>query len=221
MILGLLPTPCTRSGFKLAKERTWLRRASVWKSMRSTFRPALSWSRTHDIAASVSGGNGSISPAGTTYVADGNDQTYTFTADPGYVLDGVRVDGSYVGNASSYTFRDVVTSHTIVANFIPRSPSLNAGLLPLEYRAARSRWARHDRSGRAHRCEEVRFLGCLSLQPVRDEKPPSWAASLSNRQRQCGLRTSGIFSRRAASGIRMVRDSSSVDRALLRARQES
>jgi hypothetical protein len=73
------------------------------------------------IAAS-SGGNGSISPGGTVYVADGVGQSFTFVPDPGYLVYQVIVDGSVVGgNAAGYTFNAVHGQHSILVTFAPGS----------------------------------------------------------------------------------------------------
>ncbi|HEU5070815.1 MAG TPA: hypothetical protein VFV96_10455, partial [Verrucomicrobiae bacterium] len=66
--------------------------------------------------------NGSINPAGTNIVVQGNDQTYTITANAGYVVSDVLVDGTSVGAKTSYTFTDVSTNHTIAASFISLPP---------------------------------------------------------------------------------------------------
>lgn len=61
--------------------------------------------------------NGSISPSGATAVADGADQTFTITPDANYFIADVIVDGVSVGPVSSYTFENVQSPHSIVANF--------------------------------------------------------------------------------------------------------
>jgi len=69
-----------------------------------------------DIVATA-GANGSISPAGTTVVTQGNSQAYTITADAGYLIEDVLVDGASVGVVDTYTFTDVNEAHTISATF--------------------------------------------------------------------------------------------------------
>ncbi len=61
--------------------------------------------------------NGSISDAGATEILVGRDMTYTITADTGYHIADVLVDGGSVGTVSSYTFSDVRDNHTITASF--------------------------------------------------------------------------------------------------------
>lgn len=70
----------------------------------------------YEVTAGVVGG-GSISPAGTLTVAEGNDQSFTFTADTGYELSDVMVNGSSVGLVDSYTFTGISANQTITAYF--------------------------------------------------------------------------------------------------------
>ncbi|REE17036.1 lamin tail-like protein [Winogradskyella pacifica] len=71
---------------------------------------------TYNITATA-GANGTISPTGVTSVGCGNDQTYTITADSGYIVDDVLVDGVSVGAVTSYDFPNVTTTHTISVSF--------------------------------------------------------------------------------------------------------
>ncbi len=68
------------------------------------------------IDASASAG-GTVSPSGAQPVAQGADAAFAFTADPGYHLADVTVDGTSVGTPSSYTFHSVAAGHTLVATF--------------------------------------------------------------------------------------------------------
>jgi hypothetical protein len=72
---------------------------------------------TNNIVASA-GANGSISPSGTTTLGCGGSQSYTITADAGYVVEDVLVDGSSVGAVTSYDFTDVDAAHTISVTFV-------------------------------------------------------------------------------------------------------
>lgn len=69
-----------------------------------------------NISASV-GANGTISPSGDISVLQGNDQMFTFTPDVDYVVQDVVVDGVSIGFASSYTFSNVSSNHTIAVSF--------------------------------------------------------------------------------------------------------
>ncbi len=71
---------------------------------------------TYTITASA-GTGGSISPSGSTGLSYGDDQIYSITANPGYHIAAVLVDGSSVGALSSFTFSDVDANHTISASF--------------------------------------------------------------------------------------------------------
>jgi uncharacterized repeat protein (TIGR02543 family) len=71
---------------------------------------------TYTITASA-GTGGSIDPSGIVSVIYGNDQSFTITADTGYRINNVVVDGTSEGAVSSYTFENVATDHTIAASF--------------------------------------------------------------------------------------------------------
>ncbi|MEL7567516.1 MAG: S-layer homology domain-containing protein, partial [Dehalobacterium sp.] len=70
----------------------------------------------YTITASA-GTGGSISPSGSSSVAYGDNKTYTITADDGYEIEDVLVDGVSVGAVSTYTFENVKKAHTIRASF--------------------------------------------------------------------------------------------------------
>jgi len=69
------------------------------------------------------GSGGSISPSGATAVSQGMSQAYTITANSGYQIAGVTVDGASVGAVSSYTFSNVAANHTIAATFTANASS--------------------------------------------------------------------------------------------------
>ncbi len=79
----------------------------------------------HTIQATVSG-NGSIVPAGTVQVIEGRDTTFTFSPATGYHLDSVIVDGANQGVILSYTFTNVLNTHTVVAFFSVNTYSIIA-----------------------------------------------------------------------------------------------
>ncbi|MGN9098241.1 S-layer homology domain-containing protein [Flintibacter porci] len=68
-----------------------------------------------------SGANGTISPEGSVTVTAGADKTFTITADAGYHISDVTVDGVSMGTVSSYTFENVQANHTIHATFAKNS----------------------------------------------------------------------------------------------------
>ena len=71
---------------------------------------------TYTITASA-GVGGSISPSGTLTVNSGANQTFTISAQSGYTIADVKVDGLSQGAIPSYTFNQVTTNHTIAASF--------------------------------------------------------------------------------------------------------
>ncbi|MFZ1988412.1 MAG: hypothetical protein WAW96_01445, partial [Alphaproteobacteria bacterium] len=72
--------------------------------------------QTFTITATASSG-GSISPPGSVIVNYGGSQTFTITADPGYSIASVLVDGVSQGAIGSITFSNVQADHTISATF--------------------------------------------------------------------------------------------------------
>jgi hypothetical protein len=73
-------------------------------------------STTYTITATA-GADGSINPSGAVTVSYGADQTFTIAANTGYHIAEVLVDGASASVASSYTFTNVTTNHTIAASF--------------------------------------------------------------------------------------------------------
>ena len=65
----------------------------------------------------TAGANGTISPSGEVTVAEGEDKTFTITANSGYHIKDVKVNGSSVGAVSTYTFNDVAANATITVEF--------------------------------------------------------------------------------------------------------
>ena len=70
----------------------------------------------YTITASA-GSGGAIDPAGNVRVSSGSDKTFTITADEGYEIADVLVDGKSVGAVRSYTFENVKANHTISVTF--------------------------------------------------------------------------------------------------------
>ena len=70
----------------------------------------------HTITASA-GHGGKISPDGTVTVDEGENQTFTITANSGFSIADVVVDGKSVGAVESYTFDNVTEDHTINVTF--------------------------------------------------------------------------------------------------------
>ena len=75
-------------------------------------------SSIQEYTISVSGGlHGRISPSGSVTVAPGGSATFTLSADPGYQISDVLVDGQSLGILGSYSFVNVWEDHTIEALF--------------------------------------------------------------------------------------------------------
>ncbi len=67
----------------------------------------------------TAGANGSISPAGVTNVLTGTNQSFIVTPNTCFQIEDILVDGVSQGALASYTFNNVVTTHTISATFLP------------------------------------------------------------------------------------------------------
>ena len=67
--------------------------------------------------AATAGEGGSITPNGDVSVKEGASQTFAITADNGYEIADVLVDGNSVGAVETYTFDDVKANHTISVSF--------------------------------------------------------------------------------------------------------
>ncbi|GEM_PF-3829677 len=78
---------------------------------------------TYSITASA-GANGSISPAGTATYDAGASMAFAITADAGYSISDVLVDGGSVGAVGSYNFENIAADHTIAAEFTAISDTL-------------------------------------------------------------------------------------------------
>jgi hypothetical protein len=72
------------------------------------------------VITASAGSGGAISPTGSVSVNYGGSQSFTITANTGYHLVDVSVNGSSVGTVSSFTFTNVQTAYTISATFAPR-----------------------------------------------------------------------------------------------------
>jgi uncharacterized membrane protein YeiH len=80
---------------------------------------------THAITVSA-GTNGTISPSGSVSVTQGASQVFAITANTGYQVKDVLVDGASVGAVASYTFSNVTAAHSITASFIAKTYVITA-----------------------------------------------------------------------------------------------
>ena len=73
---------------------------------------------TYTIQATVSGGNGTISPSGSVSVNKDEDKEFTMTPNEGYEIASLKVDGTEIVNPSNtYTFTNVTSDRTIDVSF--------------------------------------------------------------------------------------------------------
>jgi hypothetical protein len=82
-----------------------------------TISAAFSQNTTNFTITASAGSGGSISPSGAVSVAQGASKTFTITANSGFSISSVTVDGANQGTISSYTFSNVQANHTIAAAF--------------------------------------------------------------------------------------------------------
>jgi hypothetical protein len=87
---------------------------------------AASFAVTTDTITAIAGSNGSISPSGEVGVDEGNGQSFTITANAGYHIADVLVDGTSVGAVTSYSFTEVTANHTITASFAVTTDTITA-----------------------------------------------------------------------------------------------
>ena len=73
-------------------------------------------STTYDITATA-GTGGSISPSGSVEVNEGSSRKFTITANSGYVVSDVVVNGSSVGSVNEYTFTNIRANARISVSF--------------------------------------------------------------------------------------------------------
>jgi hypothetical protein len=80
--------------------------------------------------SAVSGSHGSIWPSGTVTVDAGDSASFTISADTGYRIRDVRVDGQSMGPLGTYTFNNVNRDRTIEALFEILPPDKKTPYLP-------------------------------------------------------------------------------------------
>jgi hypothetical protein len=80
--------------------------------------------------SATAGPGGSVTPAGTVLVDSSGTQSFSFSANPGYLIDSVFVDGAYVGVPPSWQFTNVVAPHSIFVRFRIRTYVIQASAGP-------------------------------------------------------------------------------------------
>ena len=66
----------------------------------------------------IAGAGGNISPSGNVNVGESQAKTFTITANQGYKILNVFVDGTSIGSVTSYTFSNVNGTHTIEVQYV-------------------------------------------------------------------------------------------------------
>jgi parallel beta-helix repeat protein len=74
--------------------------------------------------------HGTIAPSGTSIVTPGGSKSYTLTADPGYSISDVQVDGVSVGPVNNYTFSNVSADHRIYLSIVGSTTWQYTGNMP-------------------------------------------------------------------------------------------
>ena len=69
------------------------------------------------IITASAGENGYISPSGQVEVEEGSSQTFLITAEEGYEIEEIKVDGTDVAISTAYTFDNVTEDHSIAVTF--------------------------------------------------------------------------------------------------------
>ncbi|MFA5104313.1 MAG: putative Ig domain-containing protein [Candidatus Margulisiibacteriota bacterium] len=72
--------------------------------------------RTYSISA-IAGAGGTIEPSGLIAVTEGGSRVFSISAESGYEIVSIKVDGTSIGMPSSYTFNNVAADHSIEAVF--------------------------------------------------------------------------------------------------------
>jgi hypothetical protein len=72
--------------------------------------------------AATAGTGGTIAPSGSVSVNQGSSQTFTISANTGYHIANVTVDGVSLGPMSSYAFEAVQSDHTITVTVVSAGP---------------------------------------------------------------------------------------------------
>ena len=111
-----IPTGKYGAGYVRATLMNTERSTSLDEVMKSFTVSQASTPTQYFISASA-GVGGTISPVGTGVVTAGGSKTYTVTANSGYRISNVIVDGMSRGAISSYTFSNVTSNHSISAVF--------------------------------------------------------------------------------------------------------
>lgn len=81
---------------------------------------------SYTINTSTDRSAGNITPSGPVTIPSGQNMTFTITANAGYRLGDVKIDGTSVGAVGSYTFQNVAANHKITAVFVKNPYTITA-----------------------------------------------------------------------------------------------
>ena len=114
-------TPITVSGTAGQSVETTIKAIAVKAGMQDskveTFEYTINIPMPKHTITATAGANGSITPSGAVEVTEGESKTFTITADEGYEIATIKVDGVDVTVETSYNFTNVIADHTIVVTF--------------------------------------------------------------------------------------------------------
>jgi formate-dependent nitrite reductase cytochrome c552 subunit len=94
----------------------WARSSQTITDLYSGYQTITVAQSPHTVTASAIG-SGIVTPSGAQTVSYGGSRGFVFTANSGYHVAGVLVDGVSVGTPSLYTFTNVTADHTVVVTF--------------------------------------------------------------------------------------------------------
>ena len=100
----------------IVEKNTIIKAIAVKDGMTNSAIATASYTINYQITATA-GEGGNISPAGKVTVESGKTQTFTITANNGYNIKDVKVDGISVGKVNSYEFENVTKNHQIAVEF--------------------------------------------------------------------------------------------------------
>lgn len=114
-IPGTIQIVYTGGGYGQTIEQLWVRPPTLTASPTATTTSPVPGT-SHNITASA-GVGGVISPGGVVTVSYGASQMFSITANSGYHVADVLIDGASNGTVPGYTFSNVVADHTIATTF--------------------------------------------------------------------------------------------------------
>ncbi|MDR2866383.1 MAG: hypothetical protein LBV13_03150 [Methanomassiliicoccaceae archaeon] len=105
--------------------------------------------RAKHYITSSAGHNGSVTPSGAASAGEGSDKEFIFTANTGYMVGDVIIDGVSAGPMTSYTFTGISEGHTIEVTFTqavytitsssgPNGSVTPSGTVPVAYGSSQS-----------------------------------------------------------------------------------